>query len=400
MRDPMSWSIPLFRAFGIQVRLHILYIILVFALAWRASVQLKETRLIIEYLLIVVVMLFVIILLHEFGHCFAARRVNGSANEILMWPLGGLAFCEVPHTPRANFITAIGGPLVNVIICVVCALVLGLASYAPPLNPFRSSHLFSPELYSFKDGKTHLPEEHARFQRTDGKDKELLINPIVSVKGEYFYVDPDKNEAYAVTLLDLPRFNDGVLWTARLFYLSWILFLFNLIPAFPLDGGRVFQCIIWNRRDYRTGTTYACYSGYVCAVLMIIASLGTKDPMMGFLALFIWFSAQRQLMMLDMESEGFMGYDFSQGYTSLERDNDDDEDESKPAPKPKKVGFIGRWLQARRERRKQREEQERAADQARLDDLLDKVHREGLHSLSDEERKFMNRVSAKYKNKS
>ena len=64
-------------------------------------------------------LLFLSILLHEFGHCFAARSVDGDATEMLLWPLGGLAYCDVPHTPRANLITALGGPAVNLALCVL-----------------------------------------------------------------------------------------------------------------------------------------------------------------------------------------------------------------------------------------------------------------------------------------
>src|SRR4051812_39957362 len=110
MRDPFNWSIPLFRAFGIQVKLHILYIVVTLGLLGRAYYL--DPQHIGEFALIWVVMLFVIVLLHEFGHCFAARYVDGDADEILMWPLGGLAYCNVPHAPRANMICVIGGPAV------------------------------------------------------------------------------------------------------------------------------------------------------------------------------------------------------------------------------------------------------------------------------------------------
>src|SRR5438552_16332748 len=60
--------------------------------------------------------LFVSVLLHEIGHILAARACDGSGDEILMWPLGGLAFVET-STPRAQAITAAAGPLVNVLLC-------------------------------------------------------------------------------------------------------------------------------------------------------------------------------------------------------------------------------------------------------------------------------------------
>src|SRR5258708_6517885 len=90
--NPLIWllsgSVPLFTAFGIRVRAHASLIltvalVLLFGLGqgftWQDRVQSMS-------------ILFVIILLHEFGHCFAARWVGGDAEEILMHPLGGLAF--------------------------------------------------------------------------------------------------------------------------------------------------------------------------------------------------------------------------------------------------------------------------------------------------------------------
>src|SRR5207253_8330130 len=56
-----------------------------------------------------------------------------------MWPLGGLAYVEVPHTPRANFVTAAAGPFVNVLLCLASGLVLWFgAGVRPPWNPLWS----------------------------------------------------------------------------------------------------------------------------------------------------------------------------------------------------------------------------------------------------------------------
>ena len=73
-------------------------------------------------------------LAHEFGHVFGARAVGGDGQEILMWPLGGLAYVDVPHTPRANFISTAAGPAVNLFLCVLCALFL-LVVHSTPLQP-------------------------------------------------------------------------------------------------------------------------------------------------------------------------------------------------------------------------------------------------------------------------
>jgi stage IV sporulation protein FB len=398
-RDPLTWAVPLFRAFGIQVRLHLLYILMTIGLIWRAWSESPDHWL--DIVLVGVVLLFVCILLHEFGHCFAARRVGGDADEILMWPLGGLAYVRVPETPRANFIATAGGPAVNLVLFLGAGAVLLAASFVPPLNPFRFANLIDPELYNFSDGKNYIGRGDI-YHRWVNRDKlqERMEGPIgQTTDGGVVILKQEKRgfipTAVPVVHAQVDRMPDWALWTARFFWLNWFLFLINvLIPAFPLDGGRLFQCFIWSRSDYRNGTTIACYAGYGVAALLFIISLWSTDPMLGFMCIFIFFSCYRQLMMLEIgEGESFMGYDFSQGYTSLEKDNP-------PPHKPKKPGVIKRWLAARRAKRLQREAEQRAADEARLDELLDKVHRLGKESLSDEERRFMDRVSARYRNRS
>ena len=79
---------------------------------------------------------FASVLLHEFGHCFGARAVDGDATEVLLWPLGGLANTEVPHTPRANFITTAAGPAVNVVLCLAVCVLLAFGSLTPSFKPW------------------------------------------------------------------------------------------------------------------------------------------------------------------------------------------------------------------------------------------------------------------------
>ena len=71
-------------------------------------------------------MLFFIVLLHEFGHCFASRWVGGDPEEIMLTPLGGLAYANAPHRPGATAITVAGGPAVNVLICLFATAALWL----------------------------------------------------------------------------------------------------------------------------------------------------------------------------------------------------------------------------------------------------------------------------------
>ena len=64
---------------------------------------------VLEYLSI-----FVIVLMHEFGHALACRQVGGTANQIMLWPLGGIAYVDPPQRPGATLWSIVAGPLVNV----------------------------------------------------------------------------------------------------------------------------------------------------------------------------------------------------------------------------------------------------------------------------------------------
>jgi stage IV sporulation protein FB len=395
MRDPMTWSIPLFRAFGIQVKLHILYVIITLVMLVRAY-AVDKTHL-AEFAVIWVVMLFVLVLLHEFGHCFAARRMDGEADEILMWPLGGLAYVSVPHTARANLITAIGGPLVNVGICLAAAGALFANSYLPPINVFNTDQLYHPILHNWRaggDGKAY--EDYPEYADEAGKrysQRDVITTDTGSyrarpsdVTGFTIKVDPVRADVY----------HPWVLWTARTFWMSWMLLLFNLIPAFPLDGGRILQCVLWGRSgDYRSATQVACWSGLITALVFAVWAFAANESLLLGLGIFVMFYSYYQLRLLDhgMEDTGSFGYDFSKGYGGFGPDED------APAVKPRRAGPIKRWLQARRARKIQREASQRAADEARLDELLDKIGRLGKESLTPEEKRFMDRVSARYRNR-
>jgi Zn-dependent protease len=107
-------SFHLFRIAGIDVYLHwswfILAVIEIGYLRSRYSTLLWSA---LEYLA-----LFLIVLLHEFGHAFACRQVGGRANQIMLWPLGGVAYVEPPLRPGAMLWSIAAGPLVNVALLV------------------------------------------------------------------------------------------------------------------------------------------------------------------------------------------------------------------------------------------------------------------------------------------
>jgi Zn-dependent protease len=361
MRDLMSWSIPVGRFFGITVRIHVLFyllftVMLLGAGAWK--------NYFFEALLIQG-LLFISVLLHEFGHCFAARQVEGDATEILMWPLGGLASVDIPHTPRAHFITVIWGPLVNLLLCCAIAAVLVAYGFVPPLNP-----LWYPIVLEGA-GKDLIVRTDALWSWTEGKSiTELGFLPMLF---------------------------------ARFFYLNWLLFWFNvLLVGFPMDGGRMLQCVLWAYLGFRRATQIAIYCGYAAAALLAIGSFISMDNgdnqgkiLLFSLAIFIAATCWQHGKLLEagvLGDESTFGYDFSQGYTSLERGE-------QPQRRRRRPNFIQRWLQRRAARKKQREEETRLAEEQCLDELLAKVQRDGKDALTTEERRFLERVSARYRNR-
>src|SRR4051794_34087005 len=108
MRDGFSWAFPIGQLFGITVRVHLVLPIVFIGLVGRAAVDKDALPGSWVDMAMLLGLIFFSVLLHELGHCFAARRMEGEADEVLLWPLGGLAFFRsLPHMPLANFVTAL-----------------------------------------------------------------------------------------------------------------------------------------------------------------------------------------------------------------------------------------------------------------------------------------------------
>lgn len=382
MRDPMSWALPVFRAFGIPVKVHIFFFIITLGLFIRQVADKDNVVSWQSVLFFTVVLLFGVILLHEYGHCYGGHRVGGEATEILIWPLGGLAYVDVPHHWKAHTITVAAGPAVNVILCLICTVVLIANGLLPTANPFANPYVS--EMKGF-DGRVYTSDYGHNFYKRGTPERAEPTPEVVANLGK----PPELQRALDNAQLELAHAPTGLVWVNRTFWLSWVLLLINLLPAFPLDGGQLLQGFIWARSDYRRGTTVACYSGYVVGVMMLVAGIAANEALLLLLGLFMFYASSAKLHALEAE-EGVYG-DFSQGYMSLDRDE--------PAPRPKRPNVIKRWLQARAARRLQREIEQRQAEDDRMDALLDKIARYGKDALTDEERRFMERVSARYRNR-
>jgi Zn-dependent protease len=129
-------SIHLFRFAGINVFLHwSWFLVAVFQVSYRSQLPHGYSSLswyVYEYLA-----LFLIVLLHEFGHSLACRSVGGRADQIVLWPLGGVAFVDPPPRPGATLWSIAAGPLVNVLLVPILGVtwLLAKALNWPETNP-------------------------------------------------------------------------------------------------------------------------------------------------------------------------------------------------------------------------------------------------------------------------
>jgi Zn-dependent protease len=115
MTNIRNGSIHLFRFNGIDLFLHwSWFLVAVYEINGRAKDYSSITWNVMEYLA-----LFLIVMLHEFGHALACRQVGGTANRIVLWPLGGVAYVNPPQRPGATLWSIAAGPLVNVAFLVI-----------------------------------------------------------------------------------------------------------------------------------------------------------------------------------------------------------------------------------------------------------------------------------------
>jgi stage IV sporulation protein FB len=364
MSDPLSWSpISLGRWFGTSVRVHITLIIFVVIRLLSAAValvakgelhRLSETA-------CWLVLLLLALALHELGHAVTAAWLDSDQGEVNIWPLGSLVGPTFAPRSSESFLVAMAGLVTNG--AIVLAIALGL-------NLFAGAHVV---WYPF------------------GNEVELII------KGVSFH------DAGAPTLssgtLAVPL---SAVWVIGWFgYLNWVLLVANLIPALPFDMGRMVRAwpggtSVIPSRDSIVAPYLARGFALVIAIVGVVRIVrgGIDGLTLIGLAGLIEYLVRTEAHMLEdggYFEDGVFGYDFSEGYTSLES--------GAPKVRPFRESSLKRWRRRRSDLRRQRRVAREAAEERRMDEILEKLHREGRPALTDEENRFLVRVSARYRNR-
>lgn len=331
MDNPINWSFRVGRLWGINIRIHLFFIVgAVYLLApslgtpedGQAGIGLARRA-------GMLITLFAIVLLHEFGHCWGARRSGGEADEILLWPLGGLASVRPADTPRAHMITIVAGPAVNLFFVLLTSAIMVVAFGglgAVPWNPF---------------------------------------DPFIPVNGSPQF------------------FLNAIYWHLCVFFtINYVLLLFNLLPIFPMDGGQMLRAYLWPRKGQRSATLTATWIGMVGSIALGLVGLVTGEMLLIMLAVFTYLTAyyERRTAKTEMDEVlGEFGYDFSQGYVSLNRETQ----------KVKEPGYFERRRIRREQEKQERERQRREHLAQRVDEILQKIARTGMDSLSSEEQRIL-----------
>ena len=259
-----AWKFPIGRIFGITVSVHLAFVLVLLPLTLSFGVD-KDSApgTWIDACALAFLATFSI-LLHEFGHCFGARSMGGQADDIMLWPLGGLAECSyLPATPWANFVFTACGPLVNLILCVVSALVLAFGfeeSIRPVFNFFT--------WYPFRDSA--------------GK--------------------------YALTLWNgaaLETSSVAVMIAVWAFYINWFLLILNtVLVGLPWDGGNLGRAILWPYVGFQRATMYMIFGGFIVACVFFMAAFFLhRVPMCLPLALYTFLMCYREWTILESRGE-------------------------------------------------------------------------------------------------
>ena len=230
--ERMRSSLKIASISGIEVRIHITFLLFL-AWIWFSYYEIAGASGATQGVLFILA-LFACVLLHEFGHAFAARAFGIQTPDITLLPIGGVArLSRIPDEPWQELAVAVAGPLVNV---VIAAALIFVVHEAAPFDQLES-----------------------------------IENPRIEL-------------------------------LAKLASVNIVLVLFNLIPAFPMDGGRVLRAILAMAMPYSRATWIAARIGQVLAICLAAYSYfgPIKNPILIFIAFFIFIGAQQEAAMARM----------------------------------------------------------------------------------------------------
>lgn len=237
----MKWSWKIGEFLGIGIYMHATFPLLLGFVALPVLMRGGDLLDALANILFVMV-LFVCVVLHEYGHALAARRYGIKTRDITLLPIGGVARLErMPSKPSQELVVAAAGPAVNIAIAAGLFIVMTLAGVAVPWLGL-------------------------------GWGNESFLEQLLTV--------------------------------------NIVLVLFNLIPAFPMDGGRILRALLATRMDYPRATKTAARLGQALAVVLGIAGFFV-NPLLTVTALFIFMGAQAESQMVQQRSQ-FENYTVSQ----------------------------------------------------------------------------------------
>src|SRR5437868_15282468 len=129
----MGWSLPIFRVAGIQLRIHVTFLLLIGWLAFGYYAEGGSAAAAAR--VVFILLLFVCVVLHEFGHAFAAKAFGINTPDITLLPIGGVARLErMPEEPVQELIIAVAGPVVDVVIAPGLFVAGGVHGVLQPLK--------------------------------------------------------------------------------------------------------------------------------------------------------------------------------------------------------------------------------------------------------------------------
>ncbi len=234
----MFWSFTLAKIAGIPIKIHTTFFLVLILGAFQWATRSGEPVAGALFGVTLMILLFACVLLHELGHSLAARSFGIPTSEILLMPLGGVAQLQkMPSKPWQELVVAAAGPLVNVVIAFLLLLVIGIS---PTLS---IADLFM-----------------------NGQGLPASIGNDISLQNMIFWL-----LAANVSLV-----------------------LFNLIPAFPLDGGRILRALLAMVIGDTRATRIASLLGQGIAIALAVWGVLSGNLMLVLVAVFVFIGAGQE----------------------------------------------------------------------------------------------------------